>query len=149
MNVPKARHIDAIEAAIALAKGSGKREAAVSEGGMVVYANPQDEGRIAWGVHSAGFSHSGNIVEGIRQPDGSDTSERVWWDEPGDTHRDEHPVEPIEPLPVPTVDEVREWREVRDRTNAIGIHYYWTADGLAREVAYCEAEKRYKPEGLL
>jgi hypothetical protein len=116
---------------------------------MVVCANPQDEGRIAWGVHFAGFSHRGNIVEGVRQLDGSDTNERVWWDEPGDTHRDEHPTEPHEPLPVPTVDEVREWREVRDRTNAIGIHYYWTAGGLAREVAYCEAEKRYRAEGLL
>ena len=144
MNVLKARHIDAIEAAIALAKGSGKRETAVLEGGMVVYAQPQDEGRIAWGVHFAGFSHSGNIVEGIRQPDGSDKSERTWWDEPGDEDRP-----PAEPLPVPTVDEVREWRKSQDRIATIGTLHNWTPAGAERQLAFYEAEERYKAEGLL
>ncbi len=148
MNALKTRHSDAIDAAIALAKASGKRETAVSEYGLVVYAAPQADGSIAWGVHLAKASAM-NLVEGIRLQDGSDTSERVWWDEPGDTHRDEHPGEPIEPLPVPTVEEVREWCKSQDRIAAMGIHHYWTAFGLARQAAYHEAEKRYKAEGLL
>ena len=111
---------------------------------MVVYANPQDEGRIAWGVHFAGFSHSGNIVEGLRQPDGSDTAERPWWYEPGDEDR-----QPAEPLPTPSVEEVREWRKAEDSIIASGIIHYWTAEGPAQQAAFREAEERYKAEGLL
>ena len=143
MNALKTRHSDAIEAAIALAKASGKRETAVSEYGLVVYAAPQADGSIAWGVHLAKASAM-NLVEGIRLQDGSDSGERCWWDDPN-----ELPAEPIEPLPVPTVEEVCEWRKSQDRVAAMGIHHYWTAEGLARQAAFREAEKRYKAEGLL
>jgi hypothetical protein len=108
MNALKARHSDAIEAAIALAKASGKREAAVSEYGLVVYAAPQADGSIAWGVHLAKASAM-NLGEGIRLQDGSESDERCWW-----ADRNELPAEPMEPLPVPTVEEVREWRQSQD-----------------------------------
>ena len=142
MNALKARHSDAIEAAIALAKASGKRETAVSEYGLVVYAAPQADGSIAWGVHSP--KSSSNTVQGIRQPDGSDTAVRAWWWEPGDDER-----QPAKPLPVPTVDEVRKWRKSQDRVAAAGILHTWTPAGAEQQLAFYEAEKRYKAEGLL
>ena len=138
----KARHRAAIEAAIALAKVSGKRQTAISEG-LIAYADPQADGSIAWGVHFAKASAM-NLVEGIRQPDGSDTVERAWWYEPGDEDR-----QPAEPLPMPSVEEVREWRRVEDSIIASGIIHYWTAEGLAQQAAFREAEERYKAEGLL
>lgn len=143
MNHLKALHADAIEAAIALAKASGKREKAVSEYGVVVYAVPQADGSIAWGVHLA-KSTAMNLVEGIREPDGSDTAVRPWWYEPGDEDR-----QPAEPLPMPSVEEVREWRKVEDSIIASGIIPYWTVEGLAQQAAFRKAEERYKAEGLL
>lgn len=60
----------ALEEAISRVKASGCREAVEAFDGAVAYAYPRSEGRIAWGVNSAGDEFS--IRRGIRLPDGID-----------------------------------------------------------------------------
>ena len=64
------RYSAAIEAAIAKARASRDLRTVEAFDGAEVYAYPQSEGRVAWGVNAA--ETGVNILRGVRRPDGVD-----------------------------------------------------------------------------
>ncbi len=70
MNKSRYKYHAAIEETIANAKGSRSLETVKASDGATVYAYPQSQGRIAWGVNAR--EHGLSIFRGIRHPDGGD-----------------------------------------------------------------------------
>jgi hypothetical protein len=70
MNKSRYSYRAAIEETIASAKNSRSLETVKAPDGATVYAYPQSEGRIAWGVNAR--EHGLSIWRGIRHPDGAD-----------------------------------------------------------------------------